>query len=223
MTRPIIKKVLVKTEQKEEVLLDKIQRVHSQTNENGNKTTVFFTLPANQVTSNSTTRVVSWAYWVGVGEEANNSWKQNYQVISNIVKGGASYFTTPLGAYAVGAVADLMKPTIGEDVYYAVSDEYNKNLFMGSGQQYRIYDTGKGVAGYKKFIDPSICQGTYFVLLSNDNMMQGIDATVKVIAIVETNIYEDQPYIEKAVTPRTEKKTFSDPIVKTIKVPVMAE
>lgn len=216
------KKVLVNTEQKEELIFEKPQRVHSITNSNGNKTTLFFTLPQNEVTLYKTKKVISWAYWVGVGEEANQAWKQNSQIISDIAKGSASYFTTPLGALAVGAITDLMIPKIGEDVYYAIADQTNKDLFL-SGYQYKIYDQGKGVAGYRKFSDPSVCQGTYFVLLSNDNLMLGIDATVKVIAIIETNTYEDHQYTDTNITPRYEKKTFSDPVIKTLKVPITGQ
>ena len=214
-----IKKVLVKSEQKEELIFDKPQRVHSTTNSNGNKTTLFFTLPQNQITPYKTTKVVSWAYWVGVGEEANQAWKKNAQTISNAAKSAATYFTSPLGALAIGAVTELMIPTVGEDVYYAIADQTNKDLFL-SGYQYKIYDHGKGVAGYRKFTEKNMCQGTYFVLLSNDNVMQGIDATIKVISIIETNIFEDQQYTEINVTPRYEKQTFSDPIINTFKVPV---
>lgn len=216
------KKVLIKTEQREELIFDKLQRVHSTTNSNGNKTTLFFTLPQNQITPYETTKVISWAYWVGVGEEANQAWKKNAQTISTVAKGAATYFTTPLGALAVGAVTDLMIPSVGEVVSYAITDQANKDLFLAD-YQYNIYDNGKGVAGYRKFTNENMCQGTYFVILSNYNVMQGIDATVKVIAIIETNIYEDQQYTETTVTPRYEKKTFSDPIIKTIKYPVTGQ
>lgn len=216
------KKVLIKTEQKEELIFDKPQRVHSITNNNGNKTSLFFTLPQDQVTPYKTTKVISWAYWVGVGEEANQAWKQNSQTINNLVKGTATYFTTPLGALAIGAVTELMIPKVGEVVYYAITDQKNRDLFF-SGNQYQIYDTGKGIAGYKKFTNQAMCQGTYFVLLSNDNMIQGIDATVKVVAIIETNIYEDQQYTETDIIPRYEKQVFSDPIIKTLKVPVTGQ
>ena len=214
-----MKKVLVQTEAREELIFDKTQRVHSTTNSNGNKTALFFTLPQNQLTSYRTEKVVSWAYWVGVGDEANQAWQQNVRRISSLVKAVSAYYTTPLGAYAVGVITELMIPQNGEDVYYAVADKENKDLFL-SGYQYKIYDNGKGVAGFRKFTDLGMCQGTYYVLLSNDNIMQGIDVTVKVVAIVETKIYEDQQYTETNITPRYEKKTFSDPIIKTFQVPV---
>src|SRR5690606_21694376 len=133
-------------------------------------TSLFFTLPIDEYSDFKTKKVVSWAYWVGVGEESNKSWQQNYQNIANLAKTASNYYTSPLGAYCVGAIADLMTPVVGEDVYYAVADMTNRDLFV-SGQAYRVFDNGKGIAGYKKFTDPGMCQGTYSILLSNDNVI----------------------------------------------------
>ena len=213
------KKDLLKTEQREELIMDKTQRVHSLTNDNPNKTYVFFSLPPNNIAPNKTSKVISWAYWVGVGEEANQAWQANVKTIQSVVKMGAATFTTPLGALAIGAVVDLMTPKLGEDVSYAVADEQNKNLFM-AGLAYRAWDNGKGIAGYKKFTNPSLCQGTYFICMSNDNSFQGIDATVKVIAIVETSEYEDKTYTEMLVNPRHEKQLNKEPVIRTYKAPV---
>ncbi len=213
------KMVLAKSEQKEELLLDKSQRVHSISNENGNRTFVSFSLPLNRITPNMTQKVISWAYWVGVGDEANQAWRQNSQAIATLTKGTAKYFFSPLGALAIDAVSDLMIPKAGEDVSYYITTKENKDLFM-AGYQFRLYDQGKGIAGYKKFIDANFSQGNYFVLLLNDNKIQGIDAIVKVVAIIETNTYENQPYVESTVTPRYEKKTFSEPVITTMRVPV---
>ncbi len=213
------KKELIKAEQKEELVIDKVQRVHSTTNDNSNKTSVFFTLPLNTTTANKITRVVSWAYWVGVGEEANKAWHSNIKTVQSVIKNGAYYFTTPLGALAIGAVTDLLTPKLGEDVYYAIADRQNRDLFL-VGSEYKIWDNGKGVAGYKKFTDPALCQGTYFVCMFNDNVFQGIDANVKVVAIVETNEFEDKVYTEIIVNPRYEKKLFKEPTIKSYKVPM---
>lgn len=216
-----VRKELVQTEQHEEIIMDKIQRVHSMTNENGNKTHVFFSLPQNQVAPYKTTKVISWAYWVGVDEAGNKAWEYNSQIIKEAIKGAARICFTPLGALAAGIVADLTMPsnTIGEDVYYGLADQQNKDLFL-AGYQFKIWDQGKGLAGYKKFSDAGFCQGTYFIVLENDNVMQGINACVKVSAIVETQVYEDKQYIEPLVTPRYEKRVFKDPVVSTTKVPV---
>jgi hypothetical protein len=176
-------------------------------------------LPQNQLSGARTRTVISWAYWIGVGDEANEAWRQNAQTISRLAKGTATYFTTPLGALAIGAAADLIVPKVGEDVFYALTDRVNRDLFH-AGQQYRLYDEGKGVAGYKKITIRSMCQGTYFICLSNDNVFQGIDASIKVIAIVETNYYKDKPYTDQKVTPRSEKKIFKEPVITTTTIPV---
>ena len=214
------KKELANSSQKEELIIDKTQRVHSQSNENGNKTFLFFSLPSNKINEYQSTKVISWAYWVGVGEEANQAWKQNVQIVGGMVKGAASYYSSPLGALAVGAIVDLMTPKMGEDVYYAISDNSGKDNFM-AGNEYRLWDSGKGVAGYKKFTASNLCQGTYFVLLSNDNYIQGIDVSVKVVAIIETNTYIDKQYTEQIIRPKYEKKIFRDPVITKTKIPII--
>jgi hypothetical protein len=87
-----------------------------------------------------------------------------------------------------------------------------------TGQGYRVYDQGNGIAGYRKFTDRSHCQGKLFICLFNDNTLQGIDATVKVAAIMETNYYQDKEYTEMQVNSRYEKKLFKEPVIKTSKV-----
>ncbi|HYG53202.1 MAG TPA: hypothetical protein VD905_20020 [Flavobacteriales bacterium] len=98
--------------------MDKNQKVHSEMNSNGNKSWLFFSLPLNSETPLKTKKVISWAYWVGVGEEGNQAWQQNIKTVGKLAKGVASIFLTPLGALAVGAIADLAIPTSGEDVGY---------------------------------------------------------------------------------------------------------
>ena len=128
--KQLVKKELVSTIQTEELIIEKTQRVHSETNANSNRTFVFFTLPQNRATEYEKAEVVSWAYWIGVGNEANEAWKQNSEVIKGLATSAASSFTTPLGALAVGAVTELIIPKIGEDVSYALVDAVNKDLFM---------------------------------------------------------------------------------------------
>ncbi|MBL7799849.1 MAG: hypothetical protein JNL95_03910 [Chitinophagales bacterium] len=216
------KRELISTEQREELITDKTQRVHSQTSGNGNKSDLFFTLPTNQITAYETKTVISWAYWVGVGEDANLAWKSNAQSISTLTKGIATYITSPLGALAIGTVTDLMLPKVGEDVGYSIADQRNKDLFI-AGYQYNVWDQGKGVAGYKKFTEQGMCQGTFFVCLYNDNIIQAIDVNVKVIAIVERKVFADKKYTEIVVKPRYEKKIYSDPIIRSSEIPITGQ
>ncbi len=206
----------------EVLIIDKIERVHSKTNSNGNRTWMHFTLPQNHETEKKVTSVVAWAYWVGVGEDANAAWSENSKTVVNLAKRGAAAFATPLGALAIGVVAELIIPKIGEDVLYILTDQENKNLFMGD-KNFSFWDRGKGVAGYKKILDPRMCQGTYYLCFSNDNIMQGIDANVKVSAIIETVSFD---YVEKEVPiikPIVEKKIFREPEIDTYSIPVITK
>jgi hypothetical protein len=212
------KKVIDKEETVEEIIMDKSQRVHSQTNDNGNKTFVFFSLPANSVTELETKKVIAWAYWVGVGEESNKAWQQNRKALSSGVSAAASIAFTPLGALAAGTLTNLILPTIGEDVKYALVDEIDKDKFMG-GVEYQAYDFGKGVAGYKRFTDEKLCKGKFYIALYNDNVMQGVDANIKVSALLQKKVYKMVEYTEVQSKPRYEKRVVREPIITARKFP----
>jgi len=204
----------------EELVLDKNQRVDSKATTLGeNKTTVAFTLPVNVTGKDETKKVIAWAYWVGVGEESNEFWKQNRKMIVGAVQGATTMFTSPLGGIAAGAVTNLLLPTNGEDVEYALATEQNSKLFL-QDKAYKSIDSGKGVAAYKRFIDGSTLQGKYYVLLANDNYVQPIDVNVKVSAIVEHIKYKNETYTDRVISPRYEKKIVKEPQITTAKVPV---
>lgn len=214
------KKELVRTEKSEVHVFTKSERVHSETNQNGNRTSLFFTLPQNSQSAYQTKKVISWAYWVGVGNEGNEAWKQNISETKKIAQKSAALFTSPLGAIAIGLAAELATPQLGEDVYYAITDDVNRKLFLMNSDNYNVFDRGKGKAGYKVFTNQYMCQGTFFICLENDNFMKGIDVDVKVAAIVETNTYEDKTYTEQVVRPRYEKQIKKEPRIKTVSMPV---
>lgn len=217
-----LKKELASTVKQEEILIDKMERVHSTTNGNGNKSWIYFKLPQNIQEGNTIRRVIAWAYWIGVGEDANKAWQQNQQAIKTSVKSAAMMFSTPLGALAAGVVVDLMLPKLGEDVKYSLVNGANKDLFM-AGKTYKGWDHGKGVAGYKRFTDASICQGTYYICMSNDNLMQGIDVNVKVSVLIETRQYKDVAYTERQLKPLYEKRILREPIIKTVLAPITGQ
>lgn len=203
----------------EEIVLDKSQRVGAKSGLGDTRSAVAFSLPINVVGKDETKKVVAWAYWVGVGEESNEYWKQNRKLLIETAKGVATYFTTPLGGLAAGALTGLVLPANGEDVQYALTDEANKNLFLG-GKPNKPFDGGKGVAGYKRFVDGKLLQGSFYMALANDNYVQPIDVNVKVSAIIEHIKYKDEKYMDTAITPRYEKKIMRTPEVTIVKKPV---
>ena len=213
------RRVVVSEKKYEEVVMDKSQRVAAKTSLGQTRSTVAFSLPANAVSANETKKVVAWAYWVGVGEESNEFWKQNRKMIVGAVQGATSYFTTPLGGIAAGAVTNLILPANGEDVAYALVNEANGKLFMAD-KAYKSFDDGKGIAAYKRFTDATMLQGKYLMALENDNYVQPIDVNVKVSAIIEHIKYKDEKYTDTAITPRYEKKIVQKLQVSTKKIPV---
>ena len=203
----------------EEVVLDKNQRVDAKTTLGETKTSVAFTLPLNYVSKDETKKVVAWAYWVGVGEESNEYWKQNRKMIVGAVQGATAIFSSPLGGIAAGAITNLALPTNGEDVEYALTNEANTKLFL-EGKPYKSFDKGKGIAAYKRFTDAAMLQGKYNVALANDNFVQAIDVNVKVSAIIEHVKYKDEVYMDRIISPKYEKKIVTEPKITTRTIPV---
>lgn len=214
------KKELVKTERWEDMIMDKTERVHSINNlDYKNYKTVQVTLPQNEISTYKTKKIVSWAYWIGVGKEASDAWAKNVNTVKNFASGAAAILGGgPLAGLAIGAVSNLAMPTMGEDVsYWFITDLENARLFL-QNQSFMQFDKGKGIAAYGKNSDRT--NGVFYVGLYNDNQFQGIDVNVKISVIWEANYYEDKQYTEMNVTPRYEKKTFSDPVIKTVTIPV---
>lgn len=206
----------------EEIVLDKNQRVNAKTTFESSTSELSFSLPKNQMAEDETKKVVAWAYWVGVGKESNEYWNQNRKMIVGAVQGVASYFTTPLGGIAAGAITNLALPSNGEDVEYFFVDDTNKKLFSEE-KPFKSYDTGKGVAAYKRFTESNLLQGKYSLLLKNDNYVQAIDVNVKVSAIMEHKKFRNETYMDKQITPRYTKKIVSEPTIVTQKIPVTSD
>ena len=213
------RRVIASERKYEEIVLDKSQRVNAITSMGETRTAVDFTLPLNYIDNAETKKVVAWAYWVGVGKESNEFWKQNRKMIVEGVKGVATYFSTPLGGIAAGTLTNLVLPVNGEDVTYALVNEANNKLFLAD-KSCKPFDSGKGVAAYKRFTDATMQQGKYFMALANDNYIQPIDVNVKVSAIIEHLKYKEEKYTDTTITPRYEKKIASEPQIVTNKIPV---
>lgn len=67
----------------QESIIEKTERVHSTTNSNGNTSIVFFSLPQNITTTYNTKKVMSWAYYVGVGDESKAAYQKDNISLTN--------------------------------------------------------------------------------------------------------------------------------------------
>ena len=163
---------------------------------------VRISLPTNVETPYQTKRVTAWAYWIGVGASAESFFSKNKENLKSAVTGVAG-ITNPLAGLALGFATDLIIPS-GEQidpVRYAITNQQNMEFFM-SGNPYSYYDNGFGKGGSGKFNSKTMCQGSYYICLKNENIHDRIDVTVKAIAIIEVKDYEDVVYDRVKVTPR---------------------
>ncbi len=179
---------LVKTENVEDIIFNKSQRVHSYFNENRSSTYLRVDLPDPITSELKEEKVVAWAYWIGVGKLAQQSYQQNAESVKKSTNGIASMYVSPLAGLAVGTLTELLIPKMGEDVFYAFIPDYENAEKFINRQMYLQFDTGKGVAAYGK--NSNLRQGTFYIGLSNDNDFLGIDVDVKVVCIKEVKTFE---------------------------------
>ncbi|PPK95728.1 hypothetical protein LY01_01321 [Nonlabens xylanidelens] len=214
-------KELVSTENVEDLLLNKSQRVHSYYNDNRSSSYLRVDLPNPIVSDLKEERIIAWAYWIGVGQEAQDAYKENARSVGELANGITSMYGTPLAGLAVGTITDLLIPKIGEDVYYSfIPDHENAEKFI-NGQTYLQFDTGKGIAAYGK--NSNLTQGVFYIGLHNDNQVQGIDVDVKVVLVKEVKTYEMVEYDRQKEEPITVTLNKSRMSIKETKIRVPAE
>lgn len=95
----------------------------------------------------------------------------------------------PVAGLALGAYAILVKPPKGENIRYWFTTYYNgipKSLAQGNS----VVANGKIT---------EMTQGGFTVTLQNDNLVNGVNVSVKIAAIVVNKKYEKRTYQELKV------------------------
>ncbi|MBO6881876.1 hypothetical protein [Winogradskyella sp.] len=202
------------------VLIDRLEKVHSVLNANKSRTYLKVDLPLIKKSQLKEEKLITWSYWIGVGKESQEAYKRNTEMITGIAKGLAGSYTTPLGAYAVGAIADLVVANTGSDIeYFFVNDYQNAEQFMNY-QQFSLFDKGKVINSYGKKDRPN--SGTFYLCLLNDSQIFSVEVDVKIVAIKETKVYENITYDREKEEPQyvTLDKTRMNINETKIRVPV---
>jgi hypothetical protein len=194
-----VRRTLVKTDTLVTEILSKSERVHSATALNKTSFSyITFSLPSNVYRPNflipySSTEVLAWSYWIGVGDEAlqnydkaNESLKQGVLGVGDLMGYGA------LAALAVNGVSLFTPPPIGDNVVYELS--YSQNGYK------KIIDSGNGRAASGR--NTKILHGDINIQLYNDNFKDGINTTVKVVLIQIQKKWEDREFIERNIKPK---------------------
>lgn len=161
-------------------VLNSTIQVHSKTNmDSPNKIFINFTIPAN---------TIRWTYWIGVGKEGQEAFQKDE---ANFSKSGTKILESmnPLVGLAFGLIT-MSHAQIGESVkYYFMPTVLDAQRFM-AGQQFTLFKNGDVITDFGLMNYATRNNTTYFLGLQNDNLMQGINVNVKIIAIVVNNKYQ---------------------------------
>lgn len=186
-------KELIGTKKKEILLFQKSQRVHSYYNHNKSRTYLRVDLPRLETTDLKKERILSWAYWIGVGNEGKAAYEKNVRNFSKLIGKAANvYFQTPLAGVALGIITELFIPDKGHDVAYYFMDDFRYVQSFLDGNQFYLFDSGKGRAAFGR--NDKRLSGTFYIGLSNDNLTKGIDVEVRVVAIKEIQTFKYKTY-----------------------------
>lgn len=193
-------KILIQTDTAVVTVSDRVERVHSQTNlDNPNITEFNVNLPDNKRLELETSEVISWAYWLGVGNEGQEAYEQEKKnfLMKNVSTVSA---IDPVSGLALGAYAILVKPPKGENIKYWFTTYYNgvPNYLA----------QGNSVVANGRITE--MTQGGFTVTLQNDNLMNGVNVSVKIAAVMVNKKYEKRPYQELKV------KEHRYPILSTV-------
>lgn len=149
-----------------------------------------FSLPNNSYNKYRKQEVVSWAYWIGVGEEANQAWQRGMNSVKGLAQTAAAPYISPLGAAAFGIAFDWAMPSTGDNVQFNIVNNFGNTISQGN------------CISTHKTITNSYNQGEYVIHLYNDNVMQAINVKIRVVAIIKTSNYYDVLYDRRRIDAR---------------------
>ncbi|MBO7540521.1 MAG: hypothetical protein J6T33_02535 [Bacteroidales bacterium] len=141
-------------------------------------------------------RTVKWAYWLGVGENANAFWSKLPKAVSSGVS-----VASPLAGMLAGTVTELAIPQGKDNVDYYITDANNSALFM-AGQQFSYIQKGFGSGGSDVFSVNKGNNRVFYINLKNPNVHDRINVLINASASVETTEYEYQDIPKQKITPK---------------------
>lgn len=221
------KKVLVSADTQVVTLLERSERIFAKAGVlyGDRESALEFTLPANTYYPDAKnpyrkTEVVSWAYWIGVGDEADRSFQQaNTKALSKMADAAVSLRLVATGGYgalavlALKGVALFTNPPKGDNVHYQL-------LKIDVGGKHQVLDQGSSVTAYRRIDKP--LQGTFSIKLTNDNYVDGINVNVKVLAVTISRVYADETYTEVVEERITDEALLGKPTVRITRIPVLS-
>jgi hypothetical protein len=166
----------------------------------------------------SSTEIISWAYWLGVGDDADRNYRDaNLKAAGKLAEAasglqmlaGAATGYGALALLAVKGVGMFSNPPKGDNVLYTLKTEKGQEL-----------DKGNSIVAFRRMEKP--LQGDVLLLLENDNMVDGINVAVKIIAVTLNKTYREEPYIVFKRVPLPPEQRQGTPTIKKIRIPYVA-
>lgn len=155
-------------------VIEQIAKVSSQSalNGNNNYALVDFDLPAG---------TTAWSYYIGVGTEGMQAYEQaKDKFVQSAVTVVAKAYG-PLGALALSGLNAFSKVQGRDNVKYYFIQDWNNVLQFQQGQPFYHYKQGDVINDAAQMRSP--LAGKVYLMLSNDNIMDPIEVTVKVMAV----------------------------------------
>ena len=228
-----VRKKLVRIDTNVVSVIDRTERVSSMSKlGDSNVQYISVKLPQNTYYPDETnpyqkTEVVSWAYAITVGgtgaawyKSANE--KAGGKIAATVAKFAAGtavktgLVSTGYGALAILAiegVSAFSNPPQGDNIKFGVlATINNQSIFL---------DSGNSVGASGRITQHT--QGEYTITLENDNYIEGINVDVKVIAVMVTQVFENESFTVKSDAPLKERKEVKVPKVRVVKVPVFVD
>ncbi|MFZ4427521.1 MAG: hypothetical protein ACOYOO_10210 [Saprospiraceae bacterium] len=192
-------------------LIDKKERIHSRGNMMEDPFSILkVALPANREEEDRVYKVVSWVYWIGVGSEGEGQYQEANRAVklAKSLSGAAKSFSIISGPYgalaalALDGVSFFLPPGKGDNILYQVS--------CGN----KVIDQGNGPAAYARHTE--CAQGEVVFRLENDNLVEVVDVSVRVMAVAVVKTYRTEFYYEQQSVVEPEMK------ITMKKVPVLS-
>lgn len=173
-------------------LTNKVVKVNSKSNKNGHKTSFSFALPQHTIV---------WSYYIGVDQEGEKAFQQAVINLSKAVTPVVSKIPNygPLAALALGGASFLTVLKTGENIKYYIVRPGNEIRFS-KNQDFKYLKKGNVVNDFSRLTQP--LSGIYHVCLENDNMVKGVQVSVKIVAITVENQWKERPVQKMKVSTR---------------------
>ncbi len=175
---------LVKVDTQAITVVERVERVHSTTNVNGNRNSFAVDLPSNQKSELKISKVISWAYWIGVGDEGQEAYQKDTKAFLKRAGSLLGSTANPIVGLALDAYTTFSNPPKGDNIQFWFAAIQN-------GQEFYLAK-GNSVVASGKFTDN--LQGSFRLHLLNDNIIDGINVNIKIVAIMVHWTYKKTPY-----------------------------